>query len=185
MTPSSPRSGPDRRVTVGRVFSLLLQVFLAWFTVGRLHAILTGDSGAELQLLGAILSMVVAIVHGAMGLPGMLKAALGSLLYRVAMILSGLGIVLVSAAFLLVFVLPAAGVLPAGFLMPVGNTVEVSLRGGLATLAAFGAAILMTLGYIYGAGLISVLLVCRSNEKLREHWLFKDLDRQSDWDFGD
>lgn len=126
--------------------------------------------------------MVIAILHGVMGLPGMLKAALGSIGYRVAFVFSGAAIALVSVAFLLVFILPAAGILPVGFFVPWRSTFEVDLKGGVSTLIAFGAAILMTVGYIYGAGLLSVLLVFRSDEKLMQHWMFKDLDKQSDWD---
>jgi len=126
--------------------------------------------------------MMIAILHGVMGLPGMLKAALGSIPYRVVLVFSGVAIALVSTTFLLVFILPSARVLPFGFFLPRGSTFDLSLRGGLGTLVAFGAAILMTLGYSYGAGLLSVLLVFRSEEKLMQHWLFKDIDKQSDWD---
>jgi len=126
--------------------------------------------------------MLFAILHGVMGLPGMLKAALGSIAYRVVLVFSGLAIALVSATFLLVFILPAASVLPLGFFRPAGSSFVGSFKGGLGTLMAFGAAILMTLGYTYGAGLVSVLLVFRSDEKLMQHWMFKDLDKQSDWD---
>jgi hypothetical protein len=178
---TNPRKGRDRRVTVGRLFALLFQVFLAWFTFRRIYAIRTGSELAEIHLVVALFSMIIAILHGAMGLPGMLKAALGSIAYRVALVFSGAAIALVSATFLLVFILPAAHVLPFGLLVPRGSTFVVSLKGGWSTLLAFGAAILMTVGYSYGAGLLSVLLVFRSDEKLMQHWLFKDVDKPSDW----
>jgi hypothetical protein len=143
---------------------------------------LIGAELAELHLIGAVFSMIFAILHGVMGLPGMLKAALGSITYRVVLVLSGVAIALVSATFLVVFILPAARVLPLGFFRPSGSTFVGSFKGGLGTLMAFGAAIFMTLGYTYGAGLLGVLLVFRSDEKLIQHWLFKDLDKQSDWD---
>lgn len=126
--------------------------------------------------------MILAILHGVMGLPGMLKAALGSIGYRVALVFIGAAIAVVSTTFLLAFILPAAGILPSGFFVLRGSTVVVSLKSGLVTLMAFGAMILMTAGYSYGAGLLSVLLVCRSDEKLLKHWMFKDVDKASDWD---
>jgi hypothetical protein len=183
MTPTTPpRNGRHRRVTVVRVLSLLLQALLAGITFRQIHAVQTGAEPTALHLAGATVSMMIAILHGVMGLPGMLKAALGSIAYRVAVVFTGAAIALISATFLMVFFLPAAGASPFGFFVPRAGSFDVSLEGGLGTLIAFGAVLLMTIGYSYGAGLLSVLLVSRSDEKLQQHWMFKDLDKQSDWD---
>jgi len=155
---------------------LLFQILLAALTLKFLLVGLSDSIWADYVLLVAVFTMVLAVAHGMNYLPGIAKAALGSIPYRIAFIFASAFIALVSTGFLAIFTLTATLLLPSGFIIGTWMA-RFSLTSGIDNLIGSVLAVAMFAGYAYVAGTLSILMLLGPDQRIVNHWILKGMDQ--------
>lgn len=174
----NPGLSPDRRVTAGRILALLTQGALALAAFHQMRALLTASAWGELHALGVFIALITALVLTGFRLSGMMKAALGSDLYRLIFGLVAAGSCVAAIGFLVPYAILVLSLLPSGLYK---TPVSVSLTAGLSTLIACLGGFFLLAVYTWLSGMITILLLFRSREAWLRSWLLRGIDVPDPW----